>query len=182
MANTYAYHGFMPVSPNGEQVATLTRAKKSSTTGNVALFVGSPIVVSSGVVDAVTENANTSGMTGAILVLYDSTGAKVQNLAYNAAGTCVISYLPTQIYQAIVESTNYATTDAGSQRYVITEETGTVASGDNLGDDYSKRLIGADDADGQILAGGLVKRPDNTAGEAYCEIECTIASAKYVAP
>lgn len=182
MANTYMYRGFLPISNDGEQVPSVTRAKKASTTGDVDLFVGSPIVVSSGVVDAVTENGNTSGMTGAVLVLYDSTGKKVQNLAYNAAGSCVISWDPQQKYQAIVESTNYATTDAGTQRYLITEETASIASGSNLGDDYSQRLIGADDNDGQIVAGGIVGRIDNAAGVAYCEIECMIADAKYVTP
>jgi hypothetical protein len=180
VANTSCVKGFVPVMDNGQPVPTISLPKTVGTASDQAIFIGSPVVVASGAANAVSVTT-TGGMTGAVVGLKDANGVAVQNLSDNDVGTVIMSYQQNQRYKAHVLSTNYALTDAGATRYLIDIESATATSGSNLGDSYSKRTIGATDGTGQILAGQIVKRPDNAAATAYTEIYCTIADGDWVA-
>lgn len=171
MANNSMVRGFVPVSENGQNIPTVSRPKSTSSAD--ALYMYSPIAVSANEVLSVVDDDDGVSMTGVVVLLKDSTGAQVETLAADAAGTCVITYQPDQRYIAVVESTNYAEADNGVQEYQVTTELGTSAP-------YSSCMIGADSSTGPIIASGLVKRPDNAAGVAKCEVYCKINSANYV--
>jgi hypothetical protein len=172
VANNSMRRGFVPVSTNGQNVPTVSRAKKVST--NAAVYVNSPVVVVAGVVDTVAADTAGANMTGSVVAIFDSTGASVDTLATGAAGTCVISYLPDQIYQAVVVGTDFAAADNGVTEYLIPAEGGTSSP-------YSDRRVGAADADGTVIASGIVKRPDNAYATASCEGYFIINPANYSA-
>jgi hypothetical protein len=161
VANNSMRRGFVPVSTNGQNVPTCSRPKKVSSAA--ALYVYSPVVVAAGAVDSVAADSANSDMSGSIVALLDSTGASVETLAAGDAGTCIMTYLPDQVFQAVVVGTDYAAADNGITTYLIPAEGGTSAP-------YSDRRIGAGaTTTGQVIAAGIVKRPDNAYATASCE-------------
>ena len=189
MANKTFPRGLIPVTRNGQSPDTVSYPK--STSSATAIWVGSPVQVSSGQVRSVVTDADgltmtnaNHGVTGAVVALLNSSGAVVDTLAAGDAGTVILTYLENQVYRCCISTTAYAAADAGNKYYNFTAETSTqiTGSGRKLDGATEASQAAASDgstASGVMLAGTRVEpcaAGINDVATADTEVYCTIAS------
>lgn len=184
MANLYYVRGMVP--KESDRVDDI-QAFPKSTSSAAAMFVGGPYFIVGG--EARTSvaghtNVATNGITGTIVALLDSTGAPVQNLAANAAGTVIGTTDPDRVYVMTMDETHYAGAADFGKYYDITAEGATVASGDDPGSSFSSRQIDSStetsvSTDGVIIALGRVPALNNDAATAGTQVYCKINPAFY---
>lgn len=176
MANKYVKQGLVPVNLEPDGVVTL--AKDASSTYD--LFIGSPVVVSSG---KFTASTTTGSITGSVVALYDSNGKPVSNLATTAAGKVTATCKSYQVFKITCSGTQVAASDADiGKTYDTTAEGGTVESTTTLGSTYSTRqLDGTTEhaSNGHLTLGKIVPRNDNDGGVDGTEVYVTITAANF---
>lgn len=183
MANKTLIIGLVPKSTVVNQPITRATAPCEAT---AALFVNSPIVITSGVATAV-GTANSSKITGTIVCIRDPNGLSVcsKPASSSALGTyvCEYTYEPGQLYICTVNGTIYADSDAGDY-FILNAETATANANPDLGDSTSKRqLITKSATDGPIQVIGRTPLDDlnNAASVTGTQVLCRINPTNYVA-
>jgi hypothetical protein len=157
--------------------------------GTYDWFVGSAFVKSAGTVDSV-GTADSSGVTGTTVIIYDSAGFPVHNIAKNTSGAKIEGTIdPNQIFVCLLDEA--ATAAALNQLTNLNAETATVGTTpygalSNPGSPYSLRTLDATDlvavgTQRQFKIQGLTDQMfDNDITAALCQLYITINPANYV--
>jgi hypothetical protein len=178
MANNTLVIGLVPLPTIVNQPLTVSQAACET---SAALFVNSPIVITSGVATAV-GTADSSKITGSIVAIRNSYGQSVSSKPASTAGyVCEYTYLPDQQYICTVNGTDYSDTGA-SENWILEAETATANADPELGDATSKRqLITPSASAGPIRV--IIRTPMdnsyNAAGVAGTQVLCVINSSNY---
>ena len=173
MSNIANARGLVPVPDAYGCVRTKVMDKGTGSTEG--LWVGSPYLASGGYAVSAGEGTSAS-LSGAVVCLRDANGKPVSYLASAAAGQVEVTYDAKQRFRMYMDENHFAVADSGKS-YSLTDETAAAT------DNESKRMLDSStehDTDGQMIVTGLVRKQNNAAGAAYCEVECYIDPTLFV--
>lgn len=173
MSNIANARGLVPIPDDYGLVKTKIMDKGTGSTEG--LWLNSPYLASGGY--AVSAGEGTSApLSGSVVALRDANNKPVGYLASGAAGTVEVTYDAKQRFRMFMDENHFAVADSGKS-YSLTDETAAAT------DVESKRMLDSStehDTDGQMIVTGLVRKPNNTAGAAYVEVECYIDPTLFV--
>lgn len=180
MANYVFQRGFMPVPSGDGDIQTLV-----GDVGATAVFIGSPIKISSGLV-VPSDTAGEDTVKGVIVTLRDSHGNPVTNVPDSTTGyKCEYTYQPYQVYEAYVNGSDYLFTDG--KVYGATTAEGSTAAADGLtGSTFSSRKIdslassvGSSSTAKQWVVLGKTQELANASQTAGTKVWCRITPEAY---
>lgn len=184
MANNAFRLGLWP-EPENPMLQNITMRVPVLDSGRgAALFINSPVVLTSGyAVDVGT--ATGSKITGTVELLYDSTGLPVACLPTTSTGSAEITYKSGQKYRIRVSGTQFGGNADVGKFYSLTAEAAVVQTATNPGDTVSSRKI--DGSTESASVGPLQVTSvgpeifDNATGVTNIDVVVTLNPTNYVA-